>query len=918
MASWTDTNPVTFNPYIQQQPVEALTMVGIEKQRRYDEGVQRIQSSVDRIAGLDIARDVDKQYLQNKLTDLGDKLKFVAAGDFSDYQLVNAVTGMTSKVGKDENIQNAVISTARYRNEVQRMETDREEGILDPSNEFFFNKQADQWFNNPNVGTSFKGKYIPHFDVFGFAKETFDAVKPDEMSFDQIFELDENGKPVKDENGNLRYSTYMTRLEEKGIFPHKVKQTLAQIFSDPRVSQQLNISGQYEYRGLDEQALGIMLDGQRVNILAGYDEEINRQLLEKGVAKTTEEKEEIQRNIDKLKSQKSQTNQSYISYIQQAKDNPDGVRSYLYKNDVENRYTTMFGHTETSRKIMDSPPYQQMFAEQKEINMNNRWYQDYMQRERFHQDDIAMKQATLEAKDKKDLPEGRQWSPAKIDSDIDRIKFANNRYDRAASNLRSSTDDFIWEMIFSNDETGQYSNRLATLKAREGIDDYGAMGIIIAEEAKKAGESVEEYKTKWMSRAMAKYENMSPEEKNENYIMSRKYENYRASKRDFETEQDNRAMIDSILAEEGVGLEEQLSLLNVQPQTVRVFGKDITLSDSDIYDLATYAAGSSAVLSGMTKEQRNKYKNDAAEAEKRLESRGQKDLVKALKQDISNFFSPSDPASTPYGEIQALKYGFERSGVDWSQVLPVADLMRSKDYSELISKKADIIQRIYSLTPPQATPLLTGDVETDKRYINRVASFAGVYKQSQISNESPDFKDFTVDLGSPQSNNFTIHTSRADGKVKTEIVQYDDKNKRIAGMTITPEQARLLNIDSNNLFESPEIVSLRNRITRRGGKTNAGDPSSKSTYLGIGDYYYSKHDLPKLSDSPSHDAKINIREDGGIFYPYVYMNNGEVDDVFLLQGNPHLENLITALKNGLTPALIDKFLNERYAGESNK
>lgn len=565
---------------------------------------------------------------------------------------------------------------------------------------------------------------------------------------------------------------------------------------------------------------------------------------------------------------------------------------------------------------MDSPPYQQMFAEQKEINMNNRWYQDYTQRERFHQDDIAMKQATLEAKDKKDLPEGRQWSPAKIDSDIDRIKFANNRYDRAASNLRSSTDDFIWEMIFSNDETGQYSNRLATLKAREGIDDYGAMGIIIAEEAKKAGESVEEYKTKWMSRAMAKYENMSPEEKNENYIMSRKYENYRASKRDFETEQDNRAMIDAVLAEDNMRIGQELSLLDVQPQTIIINGEEVNLTTEDIYDLATYANASADLLIGKNKEQRNKIKQDANDAVERLKERGKDDVFDRFWKDNATGGSKVARGVRRVGE--ALSPVKDLDKPDWSQVFGIIDVLNSGEYDEILKKQGEVIQRIYSMTPPQATPLLTGDVETDKRYINRVASFAGVYKQGQISNESPDFKDFTVDLGSPQSNNFTILTSRADGKVKTEIVQYDDKNKRIAGMTITPEQARLLNIDSNNLFESPEIVSLRNRITRRGGKTNAGDPSSKSTYLGIGDYYYSKHDLPKLSDSPSHDAKINIREDGGIFYPYVYMNNGEVDDVFLLQGNPHLENLITALKNGLTPALIDKFLSERYARESNK
>ena len=68
MSSWSD-NPELlsrFNPYIQQLPTEALVSVGMEKQRRYDEGIQKIQSSIDRIAGLDIVRDIDKQYLKSK------------------------------------------------------------------------------------------------------------------------------------------------------------------------------------------------------------------------------------------------------------------------------------------------------------------------------------------------------------------------------------------------------------------------------------------------------------------------------------------------------------------------------------------------------------------------------------------------------------------------------------------------------------------------------------------------------------------------------------------------------------------------------------------------------------------------------------------------------------------------------------
>src|SRR5688572_17572847 len=138
MASFTDNLPV-FKEYVQQQPVEAMVQVGMQKQARYDEGIQKIQSQIDKVAGMDVVRDVDKQYLQSKLNTLGGDLKKVAAGDFSNYQLVNSVGGMINSIGKDRNVQNAVGSTMRYRKGIVDMETAIKEGKSSPSNEYAFN-----------------------------------------------------------------------------------------------------------------------------------------------------------------------------------------------------------------------------------------------------------------------------------------------------------------------------------------------------------------------------------------------------------------------------------------------------------------------------------------------------------------------------------------------------------------------------------------------------------------------------------------------------------------------------------------------------------------------------------------------------------------------------------------------------------
>jgi hypothetical protein len=198
MASYLD-NPELlgkFNPYIPQIPTETLTAVGMELQRRYDTGVEKIQSSIDRIAGLDIIRDVDKNYLHSKLNELGTKLKTVAAGDFSNYQLTNHVAGMAGSIGKDSNIITAVGSTAFYRKQVEQMQKDNTEGKANPANNLRFNKRANEWLSSTELGKSFGTNYIPPIDVWGKIKDIAKEVGIDAQDVQQMYQTDTQGNIV--------------------------------------------------------------------------------------------------------------------------------------------------------------------------------------------------------------------------------------------------------------------------------------------------------------------------------------------------------------------------------------------------------------------------------------------------------------------------------------------------------------------------------------------------------------------------------------------------------------------------------------------------------------------------------------------------------------------------------------------------
>jgi len=262
MASFTD-NPqllTNFNPYVQQLPVDAMREVGMYKQGKYDEGVQRIQTSIDNVAGMDIAKDSDKGYLQSKLNELGNNLKTVAAGDFSNFQLVNSTAGMANSIANDKNIQSAVASTSFIRKGQKELDKSRSEGKSSPQNEDFWNSQVGAYLQNTEVGQMFNGRYEQYIDLsdkYGKVAKDVEAV---DYSYDQPFKTNADGSVkyfTKDKSGRTIETTKgkgqpivddaMKRISQKG----KSAQSILNNFLSSTTEadrKQLSIDAAYHYK----------------------------------------------------------------------------------------------------------------------------------------------------------------------------------------------------------------------------------------------------------------------------------------------------------------------------------------------------------------------------------------------------------------------------------------------------------------------------------------------------------------------------------------------------------------------------------------------------------------------------------------------------------------------------------------------
>lgn len=355
MASWTDTAPYQFSPYVNQLPVEAMVTVGMEKQRRYDEGIQKIQESIDKIAGLDIEKDADRKYLQSKLNGLGTKLAFFAAGDFSNYQLTNSVAGMASKIGRDAKIQTAVASTAKYRKGIADMETAKKNGKSSPNREYDFMTQASSWLNNENVGESFNGSFKEAVDVNKKILEAVKSLKADIKEEDIAYVINADGTIDTSKILDVMHRRGITELSESKI------RTAINGFLDANDYDELASRGRYFYRGHSTDHLKSRLASDYAASKERTQAELERlKELRKatGNAKYQAELDEYIMSYETLLGKEGVEgviDKNYKENLASLISNPEAVKGSLYTQNWINQMSNSLSFREVKTSIHTNP-----------------------------------------------------------------------------------------------------------------------------------------------------------------------------------------------------------------------------------------------------------------------------------------------------------------------------------------------------------------------------------------------------------------------------------------------------------------------------------------------------------------------------------------------------------------------------------
>ena len=460
MASFTDIIP-QFNPYVQQLPVEAMVQVGMEKQRRYDEGIQKIQSQIDNIAGLDVIRDIDKAYLQSKLNELGNNLKNVAAGDFSNFQLVNAVGGMTSQIVKDPNVVNALASTKAYRKGIEDMNALIKDGKGSASRTWEFKTKANDWLNSNDINSRFDATYKPYTNYRKNATEIIKGLTGDSTIRDDAFDIDAKG--------NLVITDAITRTKLAGISPEKIQQALLTGLS-PDDWEQMSVDGRYNYSNTTPTSFAESVNASYKGKYDAFAQQ--RTILENSKSSTSSavEKAKIDQKIVELDKMLKGIQEEYNSVSRTFEDGDvESAKARLFTTNFMSGFSKAFSYTETSQTYETSP-----FAQAQQWRENKRMEYDmflkgYNQRERFHAD--TMKREDEKIRLEKLAQTGYGGVPAAVDPndlpDVALGKVVGN-IENTLKDLNKQDDAFMKSQ--GKDKAWLDQQRIAWMKSPNGVD----------------------------------------------------------------------------------------------------------------------------------------------------------------------------------------------------------------------------------------------------------------------------------------------------------------------------------------------------------------------------------------------------------------------------------------------------------------
>lgn len=390
MASFTD-ELVKFNPYHTQIPVDDYVRVGLQKQLEYDQGVKEVQGYIDSVAGIEVVKPEQKDYLNQRIGNLQSEVSKIVSRDFSNQQLVNSVGALTSKISSDPIIQNAMASTRNYKAGIAAIKDARDKGKSSPSNEWNFTSQFQKWYNDKDVSSRFSGEFVPFTDVNKKIADIIKTLDPNSQLEDIPYKRGQNGSILLDKDGLPQIDYAMMERSTKGVTPERIQMAIRANL-DQNDLRQLQIDGMYTYRASDKNGMKSITDSSYNYRLNQINDTIKGLLVERQV--NTSDQAHITRidgQIEALKNRAEQYREKYKQDIGNLDRDPDSYKASLYLDNWLSRFSEGYAYSQNSLTYKENPFF--MAAERR--RENDIKFQEYLLNKQFEAARLAIDEQRL-------------------------------------------------------------------------------------------------------------------------------------------------------------------------------------------------------------------------------------------------------------------------------------------------------------------------------------------------------------------------------------------------------------------------------------------------------------------------------------------------------------------------------------------
>lgn len=365
MASFVQNKSRQFSPYQPTIDSETMAKAVAKKDGDYQAGAAKVQNTLDAVAGLPVASERDRKYLQDKVSGITTSINQKVGTDYSDGRNVNQIADHVSLIANDPIIQSAVQSTSN----AKALKTDQKADLDENGASATFNiqnsdEEFNNWLENGKLGEVFKGKHFGYIDTDKIFSDTFKQKHPNTK-----ISIVSAGQVLNPKTGKLEFDSKKVNQmwdEEmhtwKGITPLDVKEELEGMIKErPDIQKQLDINAKYA----NKEVIPETLVQKKINVLK-------------------EQKNIITRNIDQIDEQLGRLKPDDKDY-----EDLNKKRKYLLtQKDAIDPYLTPEAKYAALYAYQENPDF--LEQEKKSIYMDN-WYNTQMKKYAYGEESVDFK-----------------------------------------------------------------------------------------------------------------------------------------------------------------------------------------------------------------------------------------------------------------------------------------------------------------------------------------------------------------------------------------------------------------------------------------------------------------------------------------------------------------------------------------------